>query len=549
VYDGDLFDRDTWTLQNKLLARNVEGSQLTASDFFLWLTGLGGERIRVSGRGKTNRLSFRNVAALVVVSEDEMWQKLSPILTKNGPQNAGRKSTFALLLTGSDESGLVEVPKPEIRRASLTAQEGMLRAIIASRDAEVQQLGYEDLQTLSARRLEIEQLRQQQTGIRIATRSQIAETEEQRGNVQRRLRPVEGRRSVLNVLLSRFELLADHYASDANRFEALAEVLNGVAGIPEMQSCPLCGTEVTPDRTADLPLEIERVASACIAERGRTQLLATELDLTRQQMISEEKELAQAAERLRQESGRLAELLERQLVPQANSSDGQLLELASLQQPVDAAEEIHRQLTDLRKRLADVLFEIRAKNPPLPPARTDHLAPANRVADIVHELLTAWSYPDLESVTFDAKKFDIRINGRVRSSHGKGYRAIINAAFILAILRFCREKDLRHPGIVILDSPVLTLKLPLQAEELPDEGNSSETTPADELVPLDMKPAFYQSLRDFAGNDQIIVIENDRVENQLAETFNYLLFTKRRGRGRYGLFPPLGGAASATESS
>lgn len=539
VFDGELFERDTWKHVADLLARNIEGDRLTASELFLWNSGFGSPRIRVSGRGKTNRLSFRHVAAMAVLSEDEMWQKISPILSKNGPQNAGRKSTFALMLTGRDDTGLVEVPKPEVRQASLTAQEAVLRSIITSHEAELQRLGYTDRQALSLERAEIQRLQQQHAGIRISTRSEIANAEGRRQDLQRRVRAMESRRAVLSVLLSRFELLAEHYQSDIDRFQALAEVTGGLAGVEPAAACPLCGSAIAVDEQVELIADTDRVATACSAEADRARLLSRELTLTRQNMTLEERSLTNGASSLRAELEQIGELLERQLVPRANGSDGQLVELAGRQSPLDTAEELHRQLVNLRSRLTNVLVELEAKNPPLPPARVDYVGPATRVAELVQNLLIAWSYPELRSVTFDEKKFDVKINGRSRSSHGKGYRAIINAAFLVALLQYCREKELPHPGVVVVDSPVLTLKLPLQPDELPVEQGDSTKVPEQELVPVDMKAAFYRSLRDVAGDDQIIVIENDRIDPELAKTFNYLVFTKRRGRGRYGLFPPL----------
>jgi hypothetical protein len=51
---------------------------------------------------------------------------------------------------------------------------------------------------------------------------------------------------------------------------------------------------------------------------------------------------------------------------------------------------------------------------------------------------------------------DIIAGDQLRSAHGKGVRAILHAAFTLGLANYCTEREIPHPGFVVLDTPVLT---------------------------------------------------------------------------------------------
>jgi hypothetical protein len=47
-----------------------------------------------------------------------------------------------------------------------------------------------------------------------------------------------------------------------------------------------------------------------------------------------------------------------------------------------------------------------------------------------------------------------------RSAHGKGVRAILHAAFTIGLAQYCFDRDIAHPGFVVLDSPLVTYRPP-----------------------------------------------------------------------------------------
>jgi hypothetical protein len=106
---------------------------------------------------------------------------------------------------------------------------------------------------------------------------------------------------------------------------------------------------------------------------------------------------------------------------------------------------------------------------------------------------------------YDTEGEDIVISGKARKDDGKGYRAITYAAFMVGVLRQANQKHRRHPGFIVMDSPLVTYREP-------DEN---------------------------MGDGQVIVLENEEPPEDLRNSIAYTAFTKNRNTGRYGLFPPL----------
>jgi hypothetical protein len=100
------------------------------------------------------------------------------------------------------------------------------------------------------------------------------------------------------------------------------------------------------------------------------------------------------------------------------------------------------------------------------------------------------------------KSHDILIDGKNRRGNGKGVRALMNAAFKIGVLVYCRAKNLPHPGVVALDSPLLSYRDPHTSKH-------GELSPDDQAVTrTGLNEYFYRYL--LAQHDaQFIIIEND----------------------------------------
>ncbi len=143
----------------------------------------------------------------------------------------------------------------------------------------------------------------------------------------------------------------------------------------------------------------------------------------------------------------------------------------------------------------------------------------------VNAVLERWSYPDNKPTTYSTQDRDLVIGGTPRAHFGKGYRAIAFSAFVIGLMETL-SKTGRHPGFVVLDSPLTTYK---QADK--DRGEE------DQSIVADMIYAFYRDLCDSYKDRQIIIFDNQEPDSDLRPMMNYAHFSKNKNVGRYGFFP------------
>ena len=68
----------------------------------------------MTNQGKTRPLSFRDIAPLVLVDEESVITKRSPVLSGQYADRTIESSVFRLLLTGTDDSGVITKDDPKL---------------------------------------------------------------------------------------------------------------------------------------------------------------------------------------------------------------------------------------------------------------------------------------------------------------------------------------------------------------------------------------------------------------------------------------------------
>ncbi|WP_152926578.1 hypothetical protein [Shimia sp. SK013] len=101
-------------------------------------------------------------------------------------------------------------------------------------------------------------------------------------------------------------------------------------------------------------------------------------------------------------------------------------------------------------------------------------------------------------------------------------RAVSHAAPTLGLLKFTEDKQLPHPGFVVLDSPLL-------AYEKPEDD-------ADDLSETDVNLRFLQSLTTWTSTQTIILEIRKSVPSEFSESEGITRFTKSTTQGRNGFF-------------
>jgi hypothetical protein len=149
----------------------------------------------------------------------------------------------------------------------------------------------------------------------------------------------------------------------------------------------------------------------------------------------------------------------------------------------------------------------------------------------VKSVLTEWRFPDADKVQFDVEAMDITVAGKLRAANGKGVRAILHAAFNVAIVVFCIDNNLPYPGFLVLDTPLLTYREPMTSRygELSDDEKVLKKT--------GLAEHFYKHLASLKDKVQFIVIENSDPPIAIRDIACIETFSGLEGNGRFGLLP------------
>ncbi|MGO8049829.1 hypothetical protein [Rhizobium leguminosarum] len=151
----------------------------------------------------------------------------------------------------------------------------------------------------------------------------------------------------------------------------------------------------------------------------------------------------------------------------------------------------------------------------------------------IEVVLKEWSWKGGVRVEFQEDRYDIKVNRKHRRSHGKGFRAVLYAAMTIAVLRYCKKTGSPHPGFVVLDSPLTTVKQ--------RTGQTAvEIAENDQILPA-IEPSFWESLAKTDPSVQVIVLDNKEPPLDLLNELKVRLFVGPDGAGsgmRAGFIPP-----------
>lgn len=497
--------------------------QDTLSFALLERTGMAAKVLRKNKGGETRSLSFRDLARLCVVKEEEIQKRSSPFITGQFTAATAEYAAFKLLITGLDDSSLVSADESAGRREQDGAKIELLNQMVDEIQSELDEEGTDEGE-LSDQLSRLEASIAEHNTSLSGVQKELDAVLERRGRAAREVRDRKARVSEIDELIKRFRLLDTHYQTDLNRLEAIHESGSLFVHL-EQNPCPLCGA-LPDDQHLDTECEgnTEAVVQAADAEMRKIRRLRRELNET---IVS-----------LERESGEISP----SLVILYNEYDACEKELSSIAAPAVASErasydhlvskraEVRETLEKITrlKRLIERRTELEAKE-----VGTSENATATRTqistnildefARTVERILEEWHFPNATRVFFDDGKRDFQIAGKDRGSTGKGLRAITHAAVTIGLMEFCREHELPHPGFVVLDSPLLAYWKP--------EGED------DDLRGTDLDEMFYRYLLGLQKQNQVIIIENRHPPRFVFDEGHVSIFTKNPHQGRYGFFP------------
>jgi len=503
-----------------LKQQHAHGKDDNLSGFLLGLLGLSGKRILKSkAKSTTQSLSFRNLARLSIIQEGEIQSSLSPFLTGQHTARTADLATVKLLLTGVDDSAIVA---SELSPPSHAQQLALLDELISDLTTDIEDAGFE-AEELDAQleRLEasIEQQRQSVRAVQQSLDIRIADRKKAYSEWQ----SLNNRDAEIGELLARFALLERHYLIDQQRLNAIIESGSLFVHL-EPARCPLCGA--SPEGQAvdhDCDGDAEAIVAAAQAEWAKVGQLLAELRSTVSDLGDEKSDISNEVGIRRNAYDEIEREIRESMAPDVEGARSQFSEFIEVRAQVLNSRALFDRRVKMELRRKELLDDegdngaTQTVESGLPDST------AHSLSMVVERILKAWNFPGDCRVHFDKSKSDFVIDGKPRGSRGKGLRAITHAAVNLAMLEFCRERSLPHPGFVVLDSPLLAYFKPEGQDDIDLQGT-------------DLKERFYDYLiQQHSQGSQVIVIENDHPPEKFDAAIPTVIFTRNPSEGRFGL--------------
>lgn len=488
------------------------------SKFLLKRIGIDTNKFLVSNvRGTKKTLGFRGIANLSLISETEIISEdKSPVYDSQKTNNTYNKSIFRYLLTQNDDIKCEEIEDKKIITAKLEA-----KIEYVNEEIENLKINEKDIEEKLSELGKIKNIEEYEKEVK--SLENIIKTKQ--NELKEKIRKQDELNSKRNrsvLLLDKFDLLKKQYESDLER---LNFIQNGNQCLNQIQVnyCPVCNNSVNFNTES-----IEDIILACREESSKTQKNLIELNETTKILILEEKSLIKKIKLYENEiteiSDDISSILDNKLNPLKKIIEDKIM-ISKLK---DRKSQIEEKIINKKKDIIIFSEKKKEKQPKLNYELNVSDDIYNNFCTSIKNTLINWKYTDVNEIKFDSEKQDIIVDGEERISNGKGYRAYFYSAFAITLMDYLLDKNYPYTRVLILDSPLTTLK-----EEDIKQGNIEDG----DMIEESLQDSMFISLANNCENKQVIIIENKEIPKEVEHKCNHIVFTKNKSDGRYGFIP------------
>ncbi|AGX43871.1 AAA domain protein [Clostridium saccharobutylicum DSM 13864] len=502
--------------------KHDENKKNNISTILLNICNVDYKKILATKKGTFENFTFRDIAHLTMLNEESVISKASIIYSgKGGFKKTRNESVFKTIVTGIDDSSSIIDCDPTSRKIGIQAKIEIIDKFISDTVKEIEELEkhIRDYNTSNNSMNEaIDGLENMIEG-----KKQALDTlEHERRAIWDDDIKLKQENLYNTELIKRFTLLKENYLSDLERLDFIDEAGFYLGQLNDIK-CPLCNGELK-NGFEDSNFEEEAVEQSIKSERVKLKkqindLVATINDL-QEKILIREKEIHKLDECINKIDKEINDEL-KPIIDKYLSRLDSFLQIRDYVKKKEYAIKKIEQLKDEKEYLSVDLSKDKYIKPVV-----NEITDVNYedLCEIMKNILSEWKLYESVNVTFDKSIMDFIINNKHKENYGKGYRALINTAFVIAIMKYSIKFSLPHSKLVIIDSPLTTYK------EKDKEVDNNE-------IKSEVKQMFYQYLSKESENMQIIMLDNvdPNIDNQ--SNINYYHFSKNKEVGRYGFLP------------
>lgn len=485
------------------------------SGFLLNLMNLKGCQLKKNVSNEKQEISFRNLRKICLVNEEEVISEISPIYTGQYTEETLETSLFKLLLSGRDDDDLETIEPIKTFKIRVNSKIELLKEELSEKEKVIFNLDNKLKEIkLDSVNLKIEEL----TSILNENQKELFMQEEKRQSLWREIEAIKNKIIQLEHLEKKFTLLNQHYDSDLKRLDFINEGGQLIDQLAD-KNCPVCNKIFG----ADISKVDNEFIESIQKEADKILIKKKELLEVLNNLKNEKEEAVKNHEAIKSSFDDIEKRIKNSIAPVKEINENQLREFLKIKDQTIHLELLKEEVAKINQDILYYQNKLQTRNVRGEERIIDKEV-YNKFVEDINYFLSSWKLGAKE-VLFDPEKNDIIINGDERRNHGKGYRAIYLAAFMLGLLRYCLKNDKPHPRFIVIDSPLTTYK---EKDMVSSNDLKAETIQED----------FFESISQFCMENgvQVIILDNKQPTKE-HKNLNHIHFTGNTKSGRVGFYP------------
>ena len=490
------------------------------SKYLLQLSNI--ENIYLRNGSVKLKLSYNHIRHLFMVDEERfISEKNSPLTPEtNYEVREVYKSIISYLVTGVDDKEYQPKEKASVRRTRLIGKKEYLLEEIDKAKTKLNFLGDTGYITITDKDfLDNTELQLKDFSIKL---DELYEKKNKfKEDLERLLRLLKNQ----ELFIGKLKSLLAIYKQDLNRLDFVNSGFSMMSALGNVK-CPLCGSDVAIESL--MGGDSDAYEKAVEKEYANTYFKIKDI----QNLIASKE---QDSQRTANKVGELNLELTRinNEIDEVKPNVSQLKHVFSVAQMNMAKKFKYQELESfIKDKTADLqTLETLIKNCNSKSDSVEYFKAymTQELLDEIKETLNAWKYEcaGIQNVGFDDKAFDIMIDGRTRTSYGKGNRSVSTAAVMISLFDYIHEKGRAFSDILILDSPLCTKydnKIDINAND------------EDALTPKGVIDSFAKYCNDKDWKYQIIILDNKIINDIDVNTLSKINLIEFGTEERHGLF-------------
>ena len=453
------------------------------------------------------RLNFSSIWHMFLLDEDTISKPESILMPSQYPKWPKTKAAILYLMLGDnflkDKDSKAEKKAKEKRQAVETFINSRISSLATRKNSLKENYkgqSTEELQRKIGEVLKSIEAAEKEMNAAIGRSRELAEE----------IIGIDGQLAESKTLRNRYRALRSQYRSDIRRLTFIAEGDIENENITKPVSCPYCGGDVKAEKR-------KSYVEPAKAEVEKLVPKISDLQDAQDELADTIKNLEARREAAVAEKDVLDQRIRSQMRPKISELQDHLIEY---KQAVEFSKE-EQILADIEEDMKKELEKYEAEDVvelkfDVDSHYTDEIM--KKWGDIIDVIFKECHYDKYDISVLSKESFDVSVNGHAKKTFGEGYRAFVNVIMVLALQEYLEKNGTYSSNILVLDSPILTLKERVSVKA--SEG---------------MQASLFKYLIAHQTGHQTVVVENDPPQIDYTGV-NMIHFTQEDdGVSRYGL--------------